>query len=37
LTKTFTGGCIVTSFCIHSKSTKDIFLCIRCFHLQFLI
>jgi hypothetical protein len=25
LTKTFMWGCIATSFCIHSKSTKDIF------------
>ncbi len=25
LTKTFMGGCIVTSFCIHSKSMRDIF------------
>ncbi len=25
LAKTFTGGCIVTSFCIHSESMKDIY------------
>jgi hypothetical protein len=37
LIKTFKGGCIGTIFCIHSKFVRMYFLCIWCFHLQFVI